>query len=527
MKMKRLVGIVLALAMVVTCMAGCGKKNKVGTLPETQMPAGEVTYPLQVPEEENQVLTVWCPMPPSITTDVTTLGETAFAKNLEEKTGIKVEWQHPSGGSSSEQLQLMLASGELPDIIMTGWLSMGPEEYIENMQIYALNDLMDAGYTPNLKKYIESNPEIDKMIKTDKGQYYGFPFVRGDNKLLGSTGFMLRGDWLEEFGLEVPDTIADWDEVLAAFKTKCETPLAMIPFDQFSSGFDAYNNMYIKDGKVVYGPIEKNFKAFVTKLNEWYNKGYIDKNYAIADTAAINSAILNDKAGVTFGSGGGTMGSYITAKKGTSFNIVGAPFPGPAEGVPAKFGSKELPYGMGAAVITTSCKNPYLAARFLDYGYGEEGHMVYNFGKEGESYNMVDGYPTYVDDIKNNAEGKTMARMLAHNCLAGHWGPFVQDVRYIEQYYNTPAQNEALARWTECEMEKYKVPQVIMTTDESDEYSAIMGQVNTYMEETYNAFIVGKTPISEFDNFVAKIKELGIDRAIEIRQAAYDRYLNR
>lgn len=524
MKMKKLVGIVLALALMVTCLAGCGgKKNNAGLTFETDMPAGEISYPMDTTEE----LTVWCPLPPSISTDVTTLNETAFAKNLEAKTGIKVKWQHPSSGSATEQLQLMLASGELPDIIITGWLGMGPQSYIDYMQIYPLDDIIEKGYAPNLKAYIDSNPEIEKMIKTDNGNFYGFPFVRGDNKLLGSTGFMLRGDWLEEFGLDVPETIEDWDRVLEAFKTKCETPLAMIPFENFGSGFDAYMKEYIQDGKVVYGPIEENFKALVTKLNEWYNKGYIDKNYAIADVAAINSAILNDQAGITFGSGGGTMGSYLAAKKGTDFDMVGAPFPSTAKGVPAKFGTKELPYGIAAAVITSSCKNPALAARFLDYGYSEEGHMVYNFGELGTSYEMIDGYPTYVSEITNNSEGKSMARVLAHNCLAGHYGPFVQDVRYIDQYYNTDQQREALARWTECEMEKYSVPQIIMTTEESDEYSAIMGQVKTYMEETYNAFIVGKTPLSEWDNYVKKIEEMGIERALEIKQAAYDRYLKR
>ena len=36
------------------------------------------------------------------------------------------------------------------------------------------------------------------------------------------------------------------------------------------------------------------------------------------------------------------------------------------------------------------CKNVELAARYLVYGFTEEGHNVYNFGVEGESYNWVD-----------------------------------------------------------------------------------------------------------------------------------------
>ena len=58
------------------------------------------------------------------------------------------------------------------------------------------------------------------MIKTDDGHYYVFPFVRGDEALCHTIGPMLREDWLEELGLEVPTTIDEWHTVLTAFKEK-------------------------------------------------------------------------------------------------------------------------------------------------------------------------------------------------------------------------------------------------------------------------------------------------------------------
>ena len=51
-----------------------------------------------------------------------------------------------------------------------------------------------------------------------------------------------------------------------------------------------------------------------------------------------------------------------------------------------------------------------------------------------------------------------------------------------------------------------------------------MADINTYVSESYLKFLLGKQPISEFDNFVAIIKSLNIDRAIEIQQNALDRY---
>lgn len=522
-KMKRNLCLILAISLLTAVMAGCGgKKANVGTF-QSDMPTGAVSYPI----ETDETLTYWCELPSSIATDVVNFGETDFAKDLQEKTGIKIEYVHPAAGTAAESLQLMMASGKTTDMIQYGWLGLGPQSYIDNMQIYDIGTIMEAGYTPNLNKFLDENEDVKKMIKTDSGQYYAFPFVRNSDVLLTSTGFMLRSDWLEADGLEVPETIEEWDIVLEAFKKRCTTPIAMSGFGTFAGGFDTYYGEYVKDGKIVYGPTEDTFKDYLAKMNEWYSKGYIDKNYAISDSASNNANILNGKSGVTFGSGGGGMGTFLNTKKGTEFDLAAAPYPSATKGEPAKFGNKELKYGMGGVAITTSCKNPALAARFLDYGYSEEGHMTYNFGKEGASYNMVDGYPTYVEEITANPEGKSMSQMLAHNCLAGVYGPFVQDERYIEQYYSMPQQQDALVQWSSCQMEKYRVPQLILTVEEKDIYTAIMGEIETYVGEMCNQFITGKKPISEFDDFVAEIKKMGIDDALAIKQAAYERYLNR
>ena len=73
---------------------------------------------------------------------------------------------------------------------------------------------------PNLKKYLKEYPEVDKMVKTDNGSYYTFPFIRGDALLQVYQGPIVRKDWLDELGLKVPETIDDYYQVLKAFKEK-------------------------------------------------------------------------------------------------------------------------------------------------------------------------------------------------------------------------------------------------------------------------------------------------------------------
>ena len=66
-----------------------------------------------------------------------------------------------------------------------------------------------------------------------------------------------------------------------------------------------------------------------------------------------------------------------------------------------------------------------------------------------------------------------------------------------------------------------------MTMEELNEHSSIMSEINTYVAESFNNFIIGAEPIDNFDKYVKTVKSMGIDRALEIQQIAYERYLDR
>ena len=54
--------------------------------------------------------------------------------------------------------------------------------------------------------------------------------------------------------------------------------------------------------------------------------------------------------------------------------------------------------------------------------------------------------------------------------------------------------------------------------------ASIMSEVNTYRDEMVVRFITGQEPLSNFGDFQARLKQMGIERAIEIQQAALARY---
>src|SRR5699024_155817 len=88
---------------------------------------------------------------------------------------------------------------------------------IETGTIIRLNELIED-HAPNFHQYLEENPEIKKMITTDEGNIYSFTFIRGDEALMVFMGPMLRKDWLDKLDLDLPETIDEWDAVIAAIR---------------------------------------------------------------------------------------------------------------------------------------------------------------------------------------------------------------------------------------------------------------------------------------------------------------------
>ena len=267
--LKRVSSLFLTLAMVASCLTACGEKGTEASSKDAveQVATQEVVSPL----DTDVTVTYWMELNGNVAASYNSIGETQFAKKLQEETGVTIEFQHAAVGQTAKAFNLLLAKTELPDVIEYSWLGYpgGPQKAIEDGVIIPLNDVIDQ-YCPNLKAYLEANPEIDKMVKTDDGTYYCFPFIRGGDKLLTSMGPMLRGDWLKELGLEVPTTIEEWETVLTAFK---EEKGAAAPFSyQWSAGSYTNNNpfayaygvtreFYLDDnGQVVYGAVQDGYK---------------------------------------------------------------------------------------------------------------------------------------------------------------------------------------------------------------------------------------------------------------------------
>ncbi len=515
---------VILLLISLSIVTGCSNRENVSVNNEDSIKK-MTGYPL----ETNEVLTCWLPYGGN-------LGETNFAQELEKKTGVKVEYTHASQAQISEQFNLMIASREFPDIVEYNWNEFqgGASRAIADKVVMPLNDLI-KNYSPNLKAYIENNSKLDKLLQTDKGEYFVYPFIRGDDFLTTYYGPMMRKDWLDDLKLDIPETIDDWENVLKAFKTNkgAEAPLMLLADDNnwnmhngFVGAFGISNDFYVENGKVKYGPMQNQYKDFLGTMSRWYKEGLLDKNYGNSDSKIISANILGGKTGATLGYLGSGMGKLLSSAQDPKFDLVGVPYPVVNSGQKPKFGQKDLPFtGVGAAIMSTT-KKPVLAAKFLDYAYSTEGHMLYNFGIEGITYETKEEYPHYTDLILNNPDGLSISSVMTKYFRASYGGPFVQDKRYMEQYLKTKQQKDAIKTWMNTDAEEYALPLLSLTQEENTQFTNIMADIKTYKEEMVLKFIIGVEPIEKIDVFIEQIKAMGINNAINIKQKALERYNN-
>lgn len=551
MRKRKVLAILMSLAIVATSLVGCSKKDdaKQDSAVAQKTPTIGTSQPGDNKNEEAKTekpfagvtLTYWVPLNASVSSSVGNLSETPWAKNIEELTGIHLEFIHPTIGSEAEQFSILTASGEYPDIIEYTWTkySGGASAAISDGVIMSLNDVI-GNTAPNLKKVLDEYPAVDKMVKTQEGDYYCFPFLRGvetPNKTLFSSGFVIRKDVLDQLGLAVPETITEWDTVLRAFKNAgFEAPFSTRKEwmkDVWSPGFDNWGDFYVQDGVVKNGLIEDSRKEFLTQLHKWYEEGLIDRDYLVADKASTQTYFTTGKSAAGYAPGSQGLGAYTTIMHDTDPNIteesiVSAVPVTSVKGQLAKFSKMNQIFdGSGSSpAITTQCKNVEAAAWLLDWMYSEEGTLAVRYGIEGVSYVMVDGEPQFTDLITNNPDGLTMDRASALYTRASS-GATIQTDKYTEGNYSMQNQKDALAMWMLTDMGKYIYPPAVISTDKSEEFSNIMNNIKTFVDEMEAKFILGTESLDKWDEYVEQIKKFGIEEAIQMKQEAYDDYMSK
>jgi putative aldouronate transport system substrate-binding protein len=549
---KKIISLLTISSLLMTLTVGCKKteevQDKATINPGGQSTASTANGPeaLTLPiSKEPITLKYWVSADATVTANLKSYSEIAALAEKEKRTGIKVEYIHPTG-KTADAFNLMIASRDLPDMIQYSWYyaNIAPDKAISDGIILNLKDQF-AKYAPNITKYLAKTPAAKNEITTDEGSMYVFPFLRGDAYLQVFQGPIIRQDWLDSVGLSMPTTIDEWYTALKAFKekdpnkngkddeiplllTNTNSPMALLKTSNaFIGAYGIAPGMYHENGVVKYGIVQPQYKEFLTTLRKWYGEKLIDQDYGIITTPLFNSKATSGLAGSLIGNVGGQLGSFTTTMRATNPNVklAGAPYPTLKKGDKVDFGQFDTLFNGSGTAITTACKNVKEAVKWLDYNYSEEGSLLMNFGVEGTSYNMVNGYPTYSDLINKNPKGLSFTQSLTLNAIP-FLGPIIQDKRYMEQSASMPEQKAAINTWMQPIHSKM-IPLLSFTADESTKNAKLKADIDTYNDEMFNKFVMGKESLDNFDKYVSTLKGMGVDEMIKIHQSAFDRYNKR
>jgi putative aldouronate transport system substrate-binding protein len=501
--------------------------------------------------EEQTTLTMWYPFTSNL---ITNAGESVVFQKAAERTGVTIEFVHPPAGQQNEQFNLMIASDDLTDTLRNPPAFPGGPEKALNEEYYVdIATLLE--YAPNLERVLSDDPEVRRQSYLDSGRIWGIPQVQLAPEPPWSGPF-LRQDWLERVGMDVPETIDEWEAVLIAFRDEideCDSPLIVTPFNwrwgsnaafvgAFGASFGGRNLLWLsKDGDVVFGPAEPGYRQFLELFSGWYAMGLIDSDFATRDAQSFQAMVTSGRAG-SFVSGYGDVGPFQTAGRtdDPAFSLVAAPMPVLDRGQEIHIRQLDPNIKDNRGIVTTACVNPEAAMRWFDYAFSDEGFLLYNYGIEGLSYTMepVADYgfdrdfipasiadsgqkPEFTPFMTDNPDGINFWDLVGNYKI--HNGPMLRNPL---SYVLDPVVYDAMEIWSETSAD-WVIPPTTLTTDESLRYAEIMSEVDTYYKEMTLKFIMGIEPISRFDAYLRQLRDLGVDEARDIQQAALNRYLAR
>ena len=499
--------------------------------------------------EETITLSLFSQLDSKASVSIGTMEDNYTMQYYESISGVHIQFFHPSSATSiGEALNVMISSGEYTDLIGSIMnASDGLDTLIENDVILRLNEYIDQ-YGYYLSQIFEEYPEFYTQVLTYEGNIGLYPTSRLDPSTRYFESFVIRQDWLDTLGLEKPTTVDEWYTVLKAFATRDpngngqndELPFVGNSNEQMGVyrlgslfGFNAcFYKEYacsILDGKVTFAANAPQFEDYVTTMAQWYAEGLLDPEYASTDATSWQEKVLSDLGGCFYGkmNGGiGTLlGSYDYENRDPDFNLEPIGYAVTEDGNSYDFYSQEI-FDQGGIAISTACEHVKEAIQWMDYMYSEEGQIMCSFGEEGVTFEYDDqGVPHYTEMI-TDAENLSLVQAIAKYTMGGIAPRMVNDLYYWDAVMSFDQQRMVYDAVSVSTTER-KVPQSLKySMEDQDRLTMLMGDIQTYYQETLNAFIMGTKPISELQQFRDTLNSMGLEEAISIMQASYDSYIS-
>ncbi|RAV09231.1 extracellular solute-binding protein [Paenibacillus contaminans] len=328
---------------------------------------------------------------------------------VKEYANVDLELEVPNYADFKTKFNLMLSSGNLPDIVHTIY----PDEAYQRADEGAFIDLKSYyDKSPVVQKYI--TPEMMEMAKSESGHYYRIPMSW--SSVPQGDGVIVRYDLVVKYNDgKMPETVEEWIELLRKIK-KAEPdsiPLANRVVNEMAITYAGVPFFYwygakpftyrIEGGKAVSTFTLPEYKAAVEVMKQLYDEGILDKEFATTDTAKYADKLKNRNVLLNVNTADqliptGTPKLPEDQHKESQFAPPLKQYPTVLKDV--KYVQPKLAYpitGHGL-YISAKAKDKDRAWKVIEGFASDKLHEAIFWGKEGEDYKMENGKKTPIEN---------------------------------------------------------------------------------------------------------------------------------
>lgn len=426
---------------------------------------------------------------------------------IEEATNVKLDVVLVEDEKATEKFHLLVASGNLPDII-TQYTISASNQYALQGAFIDVEDYLDQ--MPTFKNFLSENEDVAGPLRASDGNLYAFP-GKGqgtDNRRV----WIYRKDIFEKNNLVPPTTPDELYDVCVKLKALYPEsyPFAtrmgielMLP--SWGSYWSLFPNYDFDNNKFVYGPIEDGYKDLLVYMNKMVNEGLTPPDLYSINTKAWVDLMVQDKAFITTDYVGRIDSVTVSGKEVTpEFQL--------AYMAPINKVAGYTAVSLSNFIVPTKSEKIEEALKLIDWFYTEEAIELVSWGKEGETYVTVDGKKKFImtDYVK------------AYGLTASGWST-VLDPSAIMTNYSETAQ-EATLDMPQYEL-RYNPGEYVQMTDAENEVVMTTGaDLKKFSQEQEALFILGQRSFSEWDTYVKEIENKGLSKLLETYTTAYERY---
>lgn len=477
MKLRKLTALLMGTAMVASLLAGCGSSDSTDAAAtteteqatdSTEQAGGEADSSEKKEYADDEIIdmTMFTAMPGSEINDGNEIQEI-----IAKKTGVRVKETWLTGQTDAEAIGTIIAGGEYPDFINGG---DAMKALYDADALVAWDDYIDQ--YPNIKE-MYSDEEWDRFRQDDGHIYWANVFQNsyGEDKSTthNDEAFWIQVRVLEWAGYPKIETLDDYFKVLedyAAANPTMEDGTSNIPYTilcedwryfcienagQFLDGYPNDGSVIVDTDnmKIVDYNTTETTKRYFNKLNEEYNKGMIDPEFA---TQTYDEYIAKLSTGAVLGmcdqwwDFANTVNDVFKQQgldaKGCNYVPLGLTIDPGMDQMWHTYGDT-MNVSSGIA-ITTSCQDVDAAFRFMNDLLDQEIHDLRFWGVEGVDY-QVDDNGLYYRTEEQRLQASDTAYKASHICAYSYFpqwlGTSKDGINAMQPGYQTSEFQSSLA----------------------------------------------------------------------------------